>query len=47
MVEIYNLMNKAEANLKKTELKKLEAMSAEAETYEVLGLRPKKAQTII
>ncbi len=44
MVEIYTLMNKGEANLKATELKKLTAMSLAAENYEdkVLGLKPGK-----
>ena len=49
MVDIYKLMNKGEANLSKTELKKLAAMSIAAEIYEdeILGLKPKKEpQTI-
>lgn len=47
MVDIYNLMNKGEAALTKSELKKLSDMSVAAEKYEdeVLGLRP-KPQTI-
>lgn len=50
MVEIYTLMNKGEANLNSSELKKLAAMSAAAEYYEdtVLGLLPRKEpQTIV
>jgi HTH-type transcriptional regulator/antitoxin HigA len=50
MVEIYTLMNKGEANLNSSELKKLAAMSAAAEYYEdtVLGLQPRKEpQTIV
>jgi HTH-type transcriptional regulator / antitoxin HigA len=49
MVAIYNLMNKGEANLRSSELKKLAAMTVAAEKYEdeVLGLQPKKdPQTI-
>lgn len=44
MVEIYTLMNKGEANLKASELKKLTAMTVAAENYEdkVLGLKPGK-----
>jgi len=44
MVEIYTLMNKGEANLNASELKKLAAMSSAAENYEdtVLGLQPRK-----
>ena len=44
MVTIYNLMNKGEANLRSSELKKLAAMTVAAEKYEdeVLGLQPKK-----
>jgi HTH-type transcriptional regulator / antitoxin HigA len=34
MVEIYTLMNKGEANLNSSELKKLAAMSAAAEYYD-------------
>lgn len=47
MVDVYNLMNKGEAALTKSELKKLSDMSVAAEKYEdeVLGLRP-KPQTI-
>lgn len=42
MVAVYNLMNKGEANLTSSELKKLTAMSTEAERYEdeVLNLKP-------
>jgi antitoxin component HigA of HigAB toxin-antitoxin module len=49
MVDIYNLMNKGESKLNKTELKKLAAMSVAAEKYEdeVLGLKPKTPQNII
>jgi HTH-type transcriptional regulator / antitoxin HigA len=41
MVEIYTLMNKGEANLNASELKKIAEMSAAAESYEdtVLGLQ--------
>lgn len=49
MVEIYNLMNKGEANLSAVEFKKLAAMADAAEKYEdeVLDLRPRKEpQTI-
>ncbi len=49
MVVVYDLMNKGEANLSASELKKLAAMAEAAEKYEdeVLGLRPaKKPQTI-
>ena len=49
MVAIYNLMNKGEKNLTKTELKILTAMSIAAENYEetVLGLKPlKEPETI-
>ena len=49
MVHIYDLMNKGEANLTKTELIKLAAMTTAAEEYEdnVLGLKPsKQPQTI-
>ncbi len=44
MVDIYNLMNKGEANLKTSEIKKLAAMTVAAEKYEdeVLDLVPKK-----
>jgi len=44
MVAIYNLMNKGEKNLTKTELKILTAMSIAAENYEetVLGLKSLK-----
>lgn len=44
MVAVYDLMNKGEANLTKTELKKLESMAKAAEAYEdeVLGLKPVK-----
>jgi HTH-type transcriptional regulator/antitoxin HigA len=44
MVEIYTLMNKGEANLNASELKKLAAMSSAAEHYEdtILGLKPRK-----
>lgn len=44
MVAIYKLMDKGEANLSATELKKLAAMSVAAEKYEneVLKLQPKK-----
>jgi len=49
MVEIYNLMNKGESKLNKTELKKLAVMSTAAEKYEdeVLGMGPKAPQTIV
>lgn len=50
MVAIYKLMNKGEANLSATELKKLAAMSVAAEKYEdeVLKLQPKKEpETIV
>jgi hypothetical protein len=50
MVDIYTLMNKGEANLSATEIKRLVAMSSAAEHYEdtVLGLKPKKEpQTIV
>jgi antitoxin component HigA of HigAB toxin-antitoxin module len=49
MVDIYNMMNKGETKLNKTELKKLAAMSVAAEKYEdeALGLKPKVPQTII
>jgi HTH-type transcriptional regulator / antitoxin HigA len=50
MVEIYNLMNRGEAKLNASELKKLAAMSAAAEQYEdkVLGLQIRKEpQTIV
>lgn len=50
MVEIYTLMNKGEANLNSSELKKMAAMSSAAEYYEdtVLGLQPRKEpQTIV
>ena len=42
MVAIYDLMNKGEANISESELKKLSAMSIAAEEYEdnVLGLKP-------
>jgi len=41
MVEIYNFMNKGEAALTKSELKKLADMSVAAEKYEdeILGLK--------
>lgn len=44
MLAIYRLMDKGESNLSAAELKKLVAMSAEAERYEdeVPGLQPKK-----
>ena len=44
MVSIYNLMNKGEKNLTASELKKLSAMSEDAERFEdeVLQLRPQK-----
>ncbi len=44
MVTIYNLMNKGEANLTKTELQRLETMAIAAEKFEdeVLGLKPPK-----
>ncbi len=44
MVAVYNLMNKGEANLSSSELKKLSAMAVAAEKYEdeVLGLKPAK-----
>jgi|SRR5579863_7238150 len=43
MVDIYGLMNKGEAALSKSELKRLSDMSDAAEKYEdeVLGLKPK------
>jgi antitoxin component HigA of HigAB toxin-antitoxin module len=49
MVAIYNLMNKGETNLKKSELQKLKDMASAAEKYEdeVLGLRPQKAPKTI
>jgi antitoxin component HigA of HigAB toxin-antitoxin module len=50
MVDIYTLMNKGEANLSATEIKRLVAMSSAAEHYEdtVLGLKTKKEpQTIL
>ena len=50
MVDIYTLMNKGEANLNASELKKLAAMSSAAEYYEdaVLGLKPmKEPQSIV
>src|ERR1700686_1382849 len=49
MVDIYNLMDKGEANLSNGELKKLADMTIAAEIYEdeILGLRSKKEpQTI-
>ncbi len=44
MIDVYNLMNKGEANLTSVELKKLAAMAEAAEKYEdeVLGLQPRK-----
>jgi len=44
MLTIYKLMDKGEANLSASDLKKLAAMSVAAEKYEdeVLGLQPKK-----
>jgi len=44
MLAIYKLMDKGEANLSASDLKKLAAMSVAAEKYEdeVLGLQPKK-----
>lgn len=44
MLAIYKLMDKGESNLSTAELKKLAAMSTEAERYEdeVLGLKPQK-----
>lgn len=44
MVDVYKLMNKGEANLTQTELKRLSAMVVAAEKYEdeVLGLKPRK-----
>ena len=44
MVAVYDLMNKGEANLTSTEVKKLAAMAESAEKYEdeVLGLQPRK-----
>ncbi|MFT3950253.1 MAG: hypothetical protein QM763_25025 [Agriterribacter sp.] len=44
MIAIYKLMDKGEANLSVSELKKLAEMSVAAEKYEdeVLGLQPKK-----
>lgn len=49
MVAIYNLMNKGEMNLKKSELQKLKDMASAAEKYEdeVLGLQPQKAPKTI
>ncbi|WP_018629565.1 helix-turn-helix domain-containing protein [Niabella aurantiaca] len=50
MLTIYKLMDKGESNLSTAELKKLAAMSTEAERYEdeVLGLQPKKQpETIV
>ena len=48
MVDIYNLMNKGEASLTKSEFRKLADMSLAAEKYEdeVLGLKPKTPTTI-
>ena len=44
MVAVYELMNKGEANLTASELRKLAAMAAAAEKYEdeILGLKPQK-----
>ena len=44
MIDVYNLMNKGEANLTSVELRKLSAMAEAAEKYEdeVLGLQPRK-----
>ncbi len=44
MVEVYNLLNKGQANLTSSQLKKLASMAAAAEKYEdeVLGLKPAK-----
>ena len=44
MVDVYKLMNKGEANLTQSELKKLAAMTVAAEKYEdeVLGFKPRK-----
>src|SRR5450432_2654102 len=49
MVDIYKLMDKGEANLSVSDLKKLAAMSVAAEKYEdeVLGLQPKKQPSSI
>jgi HTH-type transcriptional regulator/antitoxin HigA len=48
MIDIYNLMNKGEATLTKSELRKLSEMSVAAEKFEdeVLGLKPKTPKTI-
>jgi HTH-type transcriptional regulator/antitoxin HigA len=48
MVDIYNLMNKGESALTKTEVRKLSDMSLAAEKYEdeVLGLKPLTPKTI-
>ncbi len=45
MVAVYNLMNKGEAKLTTSEVKKLAVMAEAAEKYEdqVLGLKPQKA----
>lgn len=50
MVAVYTLMNKGEAKLTNTEIKKLAVMAEAAEKYEdeVLGLKPQKApETIV
>jgi antitoxin component HigA of HigAB toxin-antitoxin module len=50
MVAVYNLMNKGEAKLTNTEVKKLAVMAEAAEKYEdeVLGLKPQKTpETIV
>jgi hypothetical protein len=48
MVDIYNLVNKGEASLTKSELRKLADMSVATEKYEdeVLGLKPKTPTTV-
>ncbi|HVZ97641.1 MAG TPA: helix-turn-helix domain-containing protein [Chitinophagaceae bacterium] len=48
MLDIYQLMNKGESNLTRTELKKLEKMSAMAEMYEdeILKIRPRIPKSI-
>ena len=50
MVAVYTLMNKGEAKLTNTEVKKLAVMAEAAEKYEdeVLGLKPQKVpETIV
>jgi antitoxin component HigA of HigAB toxin-antitoxin module len=49
MVTLYNLMNKDESNLTKTELSNLSIMAIAAEKYEdeVLGLKPVKTPKTI